>query len=351
MHNKIVKIIYTTLVILLITSLPVLANNLTITNVKLGSRNPVNKTVSVQFDISWENSWKTKINHDAAWLTIRLNKSSDLSSEKKLCPIAVTGAVPIGLSTGSSSNIDIVVPKDLLGVFVRPAKFGPFSKISSTGVQVTVNYGACGFTDSDEIKANIFGLEMVYIPQGAFYAGDKLSTGSLKKGSADLNPWYITSASLIPVTGVANNGYYYVSSGNDGENATGSSFDISDEYPKGYNSFYVMKYEVNEGEWTGFVNSLAASARANRDITDNQHKGSDSVKFRNTVQCSGSPLVCGSDRPNRALSYLSWQDLAAFLDWMTLRPITELEYEKMARGPVYPLEGEFAWGTTSIVPA
>ncbi|NNL93623.1 MAG: hypothetical protein HKO66_15380, partial [Saprospiraceae bacterium] len=34
-------------------------------------------------------------------------------------------------------------------------------------------------------------------------------------------------------------------------------------------------------------------------------------------------------------------------DWAAIRPITELEYEKAARGPSTPIEGEFVWGTNT----
>jgi hypothetical protein len=44
-------------------------------------------------------------------------------------------------------------------------------------------------------------------------------------------------------------------------------------------------------------------------------------------------------------------DLAAFLDWSALRPISELEFEKTARGGILPTAGEFAWGTDSITAA
>ena len=32
------------------------------------------------------------------------------------------------------------------------------------------------------------------------------------------------------------------------------------------------------------------------------------------------------------MTYISWPDLLAYADWAALRPITELEYEKAARG-------------------
>ncbi|MFT7587893.1 MAG: sulfatase activating formylglycine-generating enzyme, partial [Limisphaerales bacterium] len=41
----------------------------------------------------------------------------------------------------------------------------------------------------------------------------------------------------------------------------------------------------------------------------------------------------------------------AWLDWAGLRPMTEFEFEKMARGPELPVAGEFAWGTDLIVDA
>jgi formylglycine-generating enzyme required for sulfatase activity len=37
-----------------------------------------------------------------------------------------------------------------------------------------------------------------------------------------------------------------------------------------------------------------------------------------------------------------------FLDWAALRPMTELEFEKACRGPVYPVASEYAWGTALV---
>jgi formylglycine-generating enzyme required for sulfatase activity len=57
------------------------------------------------------------------------------------------------------------------------------------------------------------------------------------------------------------------------------------------------------------------------------------------------------DGQNRACNFLSWNDVAAWLDWAALRPMTELEFEKAARGPAPPVAGEFAWGTPLVVDA
>ena len=190
---------------------------------------------------------------------------------------------------------------------------------------------------------------MVFIPVGAFYAGDfAASTAAFTQGSADADPWFIQNESAISTANPAQNGFRYNSSGYIEEDPTGADFVVPPEFPKGFNSFYVMKYELNEQQWVDFVNSLSPAARANRDLTDNSHKKSDLVAFRNTISCSGNPWVCATQRPFRAVGYLSWMDTAAFLDWAGLRPMTELEFEKLARGPAIPLKGEFAWGSMDI---
>jgi len=336
----------------LLFSAPSYANNLSVTNVTLGTRDPNAQTVVVSFNVSWQNSWRNKINYDAAWLTVRLNNAAVSPTNEILCQITATGLNPAGTSPGNGANLQIYVPQDGTGAFLQPSNTGFTGNINTQNVQLTVNYQGCGFSNTDQIFATIFGLEMVFIPQGAFWAGDyNTSSASLNSGSADNTPWNISSENPIPVTNATSGGYQYVSAGNPGEYATGASFTVPAAFPKGYNAYYAMKYEINEGQWVQFVNSLPAAARNNRDLSDTNHKNSTSVQFRNTISCSGSPLVCSSLRPARALSYLSWMDLAAFLDWAALRPMTELEFEKISRGPLVPNAGEYIWGSQSITAA
>jgi formylglycine-generating enzyme required for sulfatase activity len=336
------------------------ANNLTISNVGFDSRDPANDKVVIKFDVSWENSWKSKINHDAAWLTFRLY-SSVSPTVKTLCNLSTSGLNPDGTTTGlmtngslttTNSNIELYVPADKKGVFIRPTAYGSHATLSSTKVEVTLDYASCGFADNDNVYAGVNGLEMVFVPEGAFYAGDQaVSTASLMQGSSDSDPWYIADQGPLSVSNPASNGYRYVSNGNTNEEATGASFTVPATFPNGYNGFYAMKYEITEGQWVEFINSLSAEARSNHDLTDGTHKNSDSVTKRNTISCSGATLSCTTSRPNRPVSFLTWMDLAAFLDWAALRPMTELEFEKMARGPVYPVKGEYVWGTTNIAAA
>lgn len=333
----------------LLLSAPCYANNLSVTNVTLGTRDPNAKTVLVTFNVSWQNSWRNKINYDAAWLTVRLNNSQISPTTATLCQITATGLNPAGTSAGNGSNLQMYVPQDGTGAFLQPSNPGFIGNVSTQNVQLTVNYQNCGFSDNDQIIASVFGLEMVFVPEGSFYAGDyNTSTASLNSGTADSNPWNITSENPIPVTNSTSAVYQYVSAGNPGEFATGAGFTVPSAFPKGFHAFYTMKYEINEGEWVQFINSLPAAARMNRDLADTNHKNSQNVIDRNTVSCTGTPLLCTTQRPSRGLGFLSWMDLAAFLDWDALRPMTELEFEKMSRGPILPNAGEYVWGSSAI---
>jgi formylglycine-generating enzyme required for sulfatase activity len=55
-----------------------------------------------------------------------------------------------------------------------------------------------------------------------------------------------------------------------------------------------------------------------------------------------------NDGQSIACNLLSWTDVAAYLDWAALRPMTELEFEKFGRGNQNPIPNEYAWGDTSV---
>ncbi len=335
-------------------SVPVFANNLSISNVQMKERDTVNDTLIVQFDISWDNSWRNSINHDAAWIIVKANASDALPYPH--CQMKNAGTNPSGSSMGSDTNLEIYVPQDRMGAFLRASDYRAINSVSSTSVKVKIDYNSCGMGDSTNFIPYVFGTEMVFIPQGAFYVGD-FSTGShsLIQGGTDTDPWYISSEATIFTTSGASDGYRYVTGGNAVESASGSIFTIPTLYPKGYQPFYCMKYEITEGQWVDFFNTLSTAQRVNRDITNTQNggKGSDAAVSRNTVAWDSlNPTsLATTTRSDRAMSYLSWIELSAFLDWAALRPMTELEFEKAARGPRIPVPGEYAWGATDIIKA
>ena len=52
------------------------ANNMLVQNVTTLVNDAVNKTIQVQFDISWDNSWRDSINYDAAWIFMKFQDAS-----------------------------------------------------------------------------------------------------------------------------------------------------------------------------------------------------------------------------------------------------------------------------------
>jgi formylglycine-generating enzyme required for sulfatase activity len=135
-----------------------------------------------------------------------------------------------------------------------------------------------------------------------------------------------------------------------------------------------MKYEISQGQYRDFLNTLTRdqqNARTASDISGtsvtNRYllTNTSAIQLRNGLRCDASLPASGpievycdldgdgiknesTDGEWLACYFLSWADGAAYLDWSGLRPLTELEYEKVCRGPSAAVAGEYAWGTTGI---
>jgi formylglycine-generating enzyme required for sulfatase activity len=349
------------------------AGNLQFTNLQRGSINYAAGTSEVKFDVSWENSWRLNSgpgNWDAVWVFVKYRKNGGAWQHAKLENSGHVVPAGMAVSTGLKdteygadgfnkySNPGV-------GVFLYRSSEGT-GNLSLTNVRLNWNWAANGVVQGDVIDVRVFEIEMVYVPQGAFYAGDNAtSTASLKQGSSDNDPWYVSSEAALSVTNSVGNGtgagqtgavYYYVSSGSVGEDSSGTLFTVPAAYPKGFGGFYIMKGEISQGQWVAFFNTLDAAHKTTRDITSatNGGKNTDGLSFRNNVSwSSGNATLPGGGTNHRgvAMNYLSWGDLTAYLDWAGLRPMSELEFEKASRGPSTAVSGEYAWGNTSITGA
>ena len=291
--------------------------------------------------------------------------STDGGTTWKHASMAGSGINPAGFSVPAQfqSQFEIMVPSDQKGFFLQRSGQATGS-IALTNVQFVWNYALDGVTAAVAQAANtlhtIYGIEMVYIPQGAYYAGDGSPNNSTEyaftQGSAVTTPWYIQNENAIQTTGAASGTYYYQNTGAKGDEfPSGSSFLIPASFPKGFAAFYLMKYQLTEGQWVSFFNTLPATARPYRDITSGNPKtggkNSQGVVNRNTISWNSAipTSLAVTLRPARPVSYVSWPDVAAYAEWAALRPVTELEYEKAARGVDIPaVPGEFVWGTTSF---
>ncbi|KAF0200173.1 MAG: hypothetical protein FD170_3726 [Bacteroidetes bacterium] len=361
--------------ILLFTNpLALISNNLTISNVSLTGQNAAENYAFIRFDISWENSWRTSTapnNHDAAWVFAKYRIGSGTWNHVMLSP---SGHIAPAGST-------VEVPSDLVGAFFyRDADgSGAFTK---TGVKLRWNYGASGIGDDDVVDVKVFGLEMVYVPEGAFWVGS--TTGGNEAGrfytypNTD-SPYQVSSEDEI-VIGTSTGNLNYVVGSQTGDNLGPAPA----SYPKGYNAFYVMKHEIPHHAYVDFLNCLTRDQQQSRtqanlsigvssvtntyvmvNIEVTGSLGSPIPVHRSSIRCDASipandPITFYCDLnqngiPNEvddgqhiACIYINWSDTKAYLDWSGLRPMSELEFEKACRGPLLPVAQEYAWGTASI---
>jgi formylglycine-generating enzyme required for sulfatase activity len=195
-----------------------------------------------------------------------------------------------------------------------------FGTVSGTVTLRVTNLPATGNYD-----VRVIAIEMVFIPQGAFYAGDATSPNSIRTSTADNSPIHITSEAALPT--ISDLGSF-------------NNVSLTANFRKGFAAFYIMKYEISQGQYVDFLNTIGQTQASNR-----FPRGYNS--YRDRVQYNPLTVDYATDRPDRAMNNLSWSDVVAYLDWAALRPLTELEYEKACRGPLAPVPYEYAWGTTS----
>ena len=365
------------------------ANKLSVTHAKLVNQDSGANTVAIKFDVSWENSWRDVTNYDAVWVFTKYCTSNcSTSGTWAHATMKTAGTNPSGVSQGSGTGLDVIVSADKKGAFLQRSANGT-GTATTTNVELVWDYNADGVSGANAAGINtrirVYGVEMVYIPTGSFYAGDGNEAGGLtgstaafKQGSSCRDPWYIQGEGAMSVSANVpcnNSNYYYVSAVNTGEDASGSVFTIGANFPKGYQPFYMMKYELSQGQYRDFLNTLTRSQQGNRVYSTISADSFPStyvmagagypicrVVIRAPLSGNGTtnPIKFGCDMNMNGVfneegdgewvapAMLIWPDLTAYLDWAGLRPMTELEYEKSARGAgVSPVNLEYVWGSAA----
>jgi len=367
--NTIKKICVAAL-LLLLPGLSVMANNIKVSNISVAQRNSANKYVVVQFDLSWDNSFRltngTLENWDAAWVFVKYRKSGDINLGFSHGTLGTTAShvIPNGF-TGTQ-------PTDNKGIFLYRSAVGTGTS-TLTSTKLRWDYGTDGLDSVNVADFQVYAVEMVYVPQCPFWVGSGgIETGSLTDGSwasGPSIPYQITSEAAITV-GTGSGKLYCTSNSGSAAITTGT---LPAAYPKGYNAYYCMKYEVTQKAYVDFLNTLTYTQQATRaaNISANNFiiSNNTSLSYRNairnpaTIPTTSAPLtfICdfnnngvgneAGDGMNIACNYLNEWDLKAYLDWAALRPMTELEFEKAARGPVYPTIDDYAWGASNPISA
>jgi formylglycine-generating enzyme required for sulfatase activity len=371
----------------LLASVPLYANNITVSNTRLVGQNAGDGSVMIQFDLSWKNSWRVPLtsginNWDAAWVFVKwrvpvsvggdgLWKHVRLNNSGHTAGTGMT--VETGLLTPGTTYDATTNPA--LGVFIYRSEPGR-GDINLTGVQLVWDYSAAGLSETALLEVQVFAIEMVYVPQGSFFVG---SGGTEESGSFTDGAW--TSGATIPFQITSENALSIAASAGDlrgtsssGNSTIGGAGTLPAAYPKGFKAFYSMKYSISQQQYVDFLNTLTRvqqEARfASTTVGNFMHSGATQTTpaDRNGVKLmedpgGSTPRVFGCDLNNNntageandgqwiAINFISWMDGAAYMDWAGLRPMTELEFEKAARGFAAPVANEYAWGTASIANA
>ncbi len=377
---------YTILWTLCFASTLTFSNNIQVANVTLTGQNNGALYTYIQFDLSWDNSWRLSSgpnNWDAAWVFVKFQitgggscAATTLWSHTTLSSTSSDHSV----SNNNGVGVSIDAVSDTRGVFIYRQAAGSGSNLWQ-GVKLKWNYGTDGVGNGCSVTVKVFAIEMVYVPTGNFYCGDGSvgANGRLESASSG-TPFQITSANSPSVLGggsvgsMGNNsnaGMLYL----DDFSTTGASQNLPATFPNGYTQFYCMKYEISQEQYYEFLNMLTGTQQANRTYATSvgwyhaSASGFTTPQNRNGIKCQTAPVgaiqgIYGSDLNNNgvfnevngdgryiAANFLSSSDLLAYLDWSGLRPMTELELEKACRGPLIPVTSEFAWGTASATAA
>lgn len=357
------------------------ANNIQVT---INSYNSTSNPPKLNVTLSWDNSWHdgTGTFRDAAWVFIKYKDAT--MTTWATAPVATTGLTTI-TSIGNNVRFEAIgrnpitttaVTSDFRGLIIRRAKPNGVAASDPTiagvyNVSMTfdIPFVFGGMPANPEFK--IFALEMVDVPQAAFYAGDGSGIG-IKSSFVNQAPKsVINEAQLICV-------------------ANSIMDTVPATFPKGFNEFYMMKYELSQEGYVEFLNTLtraeqnivignsafnvvAGNVTTNMicsqnnielatsaggflagivNFVINKRQGivgqcisiNDPVTFSCNINQNGT-LNENTDGQCLPVIPLKPNSIIHYLDWAGLSPATELEFEKACRGVAYPVPLEKCWGS------
>ena len=361
------------------------ANNVNISNVSIVNGGTGN--VKVKFDLSWENSWRVNTgqnNYDGAWVFFRYRRKGATAWETMYFN---------GQNNSTSPDYTIYQSKasnngSYIGAIIYRSGNGT-GPVNFTNVQLTVT----SVPYNIDVKA--FAVEMVYVPYiNIQYLGD--GNGTTESANAFHNNGHDNKYAL---TGLYFNGIPFLQDiqtdpnsfdddylnwengkqlylADTGWSYTSNPADRNRDWPTGA-SFWTMKYELSQGAYRDFLNCLSVQQQTTRTAASpNAARGTLAMVTSGTpvktfikidTAASGSiPAVYGCDANGDGIyngvndgewsgcGYLSYPDIAAWLAWSGLAPMTEVLYERTCRGFSdgglnEPIPGDYAWGTAQII--
>ncbi|CAN5125419.1 hypothetical protein BH09BAC5_BH09BAC5_09410 [soil metagenome] len=348
------------------------ANNIIISNVSITGQNTTLDYAMIQFDISWDNSWRNDVagpgnaapyNWDAAWVFIKYKACGSDWQHATLSSVDSDHFAPGGstIKTGLTNGLG-------KGAFIFRNANGT-GTFSLTGVQLRWNYGVDGVPDNVSVTLKPFAIEMVYVTQGTLNLSTVDHTPITMANFRSPGLSSITSENALPLAALR-----WTSFNNNWDGPSGQSDALTANYPKGYKDFYCMKYQTSQEQYVDFLNCLTYSQQVTRTcastppsfpvgaraLTCGNPATGNGIAIATSGTSPNTPAVYGCDFNNNtifnesgdgqniACNYMGWGDEIAYADWSGLRPMSELEFEKACRGTQPMVIDEYAWGTAAI---
>ncbi len=366
------------------------ASNVTVSNTQLTAID--GDSARISFDLQWDHSWRKDseepYNYDGVWIFVKyrdcLEKQTgspsaylhawlDTDSTKHTINSSTVDGNPVGLICQTGLT-DISGTDRGMGVFIYQEPGTRKGDVIADSISLLWRTGE--HSPAEDATANtydiqVFAIEMVYVPTDSFYLGDGISGNRFyDDAQGGSYQFKINSANMTYST-------------DNGENLAADAsqnITINPNYPNGYQGFWMMKYEMSQDQYRGFLNTLSRSMqdyRVEADIAQDEATVSNkyvmsntqTMSYRNAIVCptvigtGGEPVTFymdydgdlsyneNEDGGTIACNYISKADVLAYLDWAALRPITEKEYEKACRGPYEKPFGrteQKPWGNTTI---
>ncbi len=329
------------------------ANYMLVQNVTKVGNNPINKTMQIQFDLSWQNSWRDSINWDAAWIFIKFKDASGLWQHARLNLL--------GYVNGAGTTNTIKVASDSVGAFVYRDVLGS-GNFNATSMQLQWNYGASGLTDVSALEVRVFATEMVYVPEGGFPLFNIFdnytytTTPSYRVNGHFMYLFYapgknyaVINQRLSPTITISNYNSpdtiisRFKIKGNAGIDLNNDGIIDAPNYPTGYPAFYMCKYEISEQMYSDFLNTLT-NTQINK------------IGYSSLTGITTSNGTFNSIYPNRACGGADSLKVLSLADWSGMRIPSIFEYSKACYGPLpftinspsLPLS--YSWATNTYKP-
>jgi formylglycine-generating enzyme required for sulfatase activity len=298
-------------------------------------RNADGSALTVSATVTWRNAWRTERNHDAVWLFVKLRTPGRRDwRHANITTISAAAATPAAACHPSA---------DRVGGFCAPAV--RHRGDVSWNVTFQIERGRMSDAEMASVEAQVHGIEMVIVPEGPFSIGDpdpkSVEYAAFYRSNAageHAGTLRINSEAEIRVAPEQGALYYRVRTPQYEGDRQGP---VPAAFPKGTRAFYIMKYEILQGQYAAMLDAISPDYTFFR----SPFGGPGYYAQRGTIRLDGDRFV--ADAPARPANWTSWDDGAAFVDWAGLRPMTELEFTKAARGPAEPVPGDYPWGTAS----